>query len=85
MDFRIDKNSVMRFRDKPYVPYFPEFKKKILEKGRKSGLSIHLGATKMYQDLKKIFWWSGMKKDVIEFFFSCWTCQKSKIENQKLS
>lgn len=51
-----------------------ELKKSILEEGHKSGLSIHLGTTKMYQDLKMIFWWPRMTKDVVEFFYSCLTC-----------
>ena len=38
----------------------------------------------MYQDIKKMFWWPGMKRDVAEFVYSCLTCQKSKIEYQKL-
>ena len=41
-----------------------EVKRLILEEGHKSGLSLHLGMTKMYQDLKETFWWQGMKKDV---------------------
>ena len=48
-------------------------------------MSIHPGATKMYQDLKKLFWWWGMKKDIVESVYSCLICQKSKIEHQKLS
>lgn len=51
----------------------------------RSGLSIHPEATKMYQDLKKMFWWPGMKKDVAEFMYACLTCQKSKIEYRKPS
>ncbi|XP_027186075.1 uncharacterized protein [Cicer arietinum] len=39
----------------------------ILEEGHRSRLSIHPGATKMYKDLKKIFWWPKMKKDVAKF------------------
>lgn len=39
----------------------------------------------MNQDLKKMFWCPGMKKDVANFVYSCLTCQKSKIEHQKLS
>lgn len=35
-----------------------------------SGLSIHPGATKMYEDLKKLFWWSDLKKEVAEFVYS---------------
>ena len=59
--------------------------KSILEEGHRSGLSIHPGATKMYQDLRKVFWWPRMKKDITEFVYSCLTCQKSKIEHQKPS
>ncbi|KAI5405994.1 hypothetical protein KIW84_052663 [Lathyrus oleraceus] len=61
----------------------PKIKKGILEEGHRSGLSIHPGATKMYQDLKKLFWWPGMKKEVAEFVYACLICQKSKIEHQK--
>ena len=54
-DFKIDEKGVIRFRDRVCVPDLPELKKLILEEGHKSGLSIHPGATKMYQDLKKLF------------------------------
>jgi hypothetical protein len=37
----------------------------------------------MYQDLKKLFWWPGMKEEVARFVYACLTCQKSKIEHQK--
>lgn len=53
--FRVDKNGVMRFRDKVCVPDVPDLKKSILEEGHRSGLSTHHGATKMYQDLKRLF------------------------------
>ncbi|XP_050897065.1 uncharacterized protein LOC127103867 [Lathyrus oleraceus] len=64
LDFIIDENGVMRFRDRVRVPDFPELKKKILEEGHRNGFSIHVGAAKIYQDHKKMFLWSGMKKDV---------------------
>lgn len=56
-----------------------------MEVAHKSKLSVHPGTTKMYQDLKEIFWWLGMKKDVVEFVTSCLTWQKAKIKNQKPS
>lgn len=67
------------------LPCLLELKKIILEEGHMSGLSIHSDSTKMYQDLKKIFWWPGMNKDVVEFVYYCLTCQKYKIEHQKPS
>ena len=39
----------------------------------------------MYQDLRRMFWWPGMKKEVAEYVVACLTCQKAKIEHQKPS
>jgi len=55
----------------------------ILEEAHKSKLTIHLGTTKMYQDLKKMFWWPKMKKKVAQYVAKCLVCQKAKIEHQK--
>ena len=46
---------------------------------------IHPGATKMYQDLKSLYWWSGMKRDVVEYVSRCLTCQQVKAEHQRPS
>ena len=43
---------------------------------------MHPGSTKMYQDLKTSYWWSGMKGDVSEFVTKCMVCQKVKAEHQ---
>jgi hypothetical protein len=84
-DFRLGENGVFMFRDRVCVPRVLELKRQILEEGHRSSLSIHPGATKMYHDLKKLFWWHGMKKDIAEFVNACLVCQKSKIEHQKPS
>ena len=81
VDFKEGSDGILRFRDRICVPDLPELRKLILEEGHKSSLSVHPGATKMYKDLKKIFWWSGMKKDVAKFVYSCLVCQKAKIEH----
>ncbi|XP_052727736.1 uncharacterized protein LOC128195006 [Vigna angularis] len=39
--------------------------------------------TKMYEDLRKSFWWPGMKNDVARFVASCLTCQRAKTEHQR--
>jgi len=84
-DFRLDQNGVLMFRDRVCVPDVPELKKRSLDEGHRSSLSIHPGATKMYQDLKRLFWWPGIKKHIVEFVYACLVCQKSKIEHQKPS
>ncbi|XP_015954884.1 uncharacterized protein LOC107479249 [Arachis duranensis] len=61
-------------------PNVGELRKSILEEAHKSGFSIHPGSTKMYQDLKTIFWWPGIKNDVAMHVSKCRTCQKVKRE-----
>lgn len=64
VDFRVDENEILNFWDKVCVPDMSKLKKMILEESHKISLSIHPRAIEMYQDLKKIFWCPGMKKDV---------------------
>jgi hypothetical protein len=82
-NIKIDESGVMRFHRRICVPDVPELKRMIMEEGHRSGLSIHPRVTKMYQDLRKLFWWPGMKRQIYEFVYSCLTCQKLKIKHQK--
>nr|KYP54680.1 Retrovirus-related Pol polyprotein from transposon 17.6 [Cajanus cajan] len=58
-----------------------KLRRAVLEEGHMSRLSIYPGMTKMYQDIKKSFWWPGMKREIVEFVAACLTCQKAKIEH----
>ncbi|GJX27310.1 putative reverse transcriptase domain-containing protein [Tanacetum coccineum] len=40
---------------------------------------------KMYQDLKKLYWWPNMKAKISTYVSKCLTCAKVKIEYQKPS
>ena len=83
--FNIGLDGVLRLQDRICVPNMPELRKMILEEGHRSNLSIHPGATMMYQDLKTMFWWPNMKIEVSEFVYACLVCQKAKIEHQRPS
>ncbi|XP_028113454.1 uncharacterized protein LOC114311506 [Camellia sinensis] len=60
------ENMVMKFKDRLCVPNAPEIKKRIMKEAHKSKFSLHLGNTKVYQDLKQKFWWPSMKKEIAE-------------------
>ncbi|WVZ84935.1 hypothetical protein U9M48_031902, partial [Paspalum notatum var. saurae] len=55
----------------------------ILSESHDTAYSIHHGNTKMYYDLKKRFWWYGMKRAVAEYVAICDTCQRVKAEHQR--
>ena len=40
---------------------------------------------KMYQGLKRIFWWPGMKDDVARYVSNCMTYTMVKVKHQKPS
>nr|GEY46325.1 putative reverse transcriptase domain-containing protein [Tanacetum cinerariifolium] len=43
------------------------------------------GSDKMYQDLKKLYWWPNMKAIIAEYVGKCLTCSRVKVECQKPS
>ncbi|GJV60687.1 reverse transcriptase domain-containing protein [Tanacetum coccineum] len=50
----------------------------IMHESHKSKYSIHPGSDKMYQDMKKLYWWPNMKADIATYVNKCLTCAKVK-------
>ena len=55
------------------VPNDDEIKGQILYEAHNTPYTMHLG-TQMYRDLKKHFWWPGMKRDVVKYVTRSLTC-----------
>jgi hypothetical protein len=53
----------------------------ILKEAHETTYSIHPRSEKMYQDLKKKFWWYGMKREIAEHVAICDSCQRIKAEH----
>jgi isochorismate hydrolase len=49
------------------VPNDAKLRRKILDEAHQTWYTIHPDNNKMYQDLKKKFWWCGMKSNVVEY------------------
>src|SRR5262249_35756332 len=78
-EFHID-NGVLKCGDRLCVPAVDKLRQKILHEAHYAPYSVHPETTKMYHDVKGIYWWRGMKKDVAQFVFTCLTCQQVKFE-----
>nr|GEV61868.1 reverse transcriptase domain-containing protein [Tanacetum cinerariifolium] len=68
-----------------WIPCRGNLRELIMHESHKSKYSIHPGSDKMYQDLKKLYWWSNMKAKIATFVSKCLTCAKFKAECQKPS
>ena len=82
-DVYMDDSSVVRLRGRLYV--LSSVRAELLAEGHRSRFAIHPGSTKMYRNLRRHFWWLGMKKHVATFISQCSTCQQIKVEHQKPS
>jgi hypothetical protein len=69
-DFRKDAEGVIWFKDRLCVPNVQSIRELILKEAHETAYSIHPGSEKMYQDLKKKFWWYRMKRESQ----SMWLC-----------
>ncbi|GJS11157.1 putative reverse transcriptase domain-containing protein [Tanacetum coccineum] len=68
-----------------WLPCYGDLRTVIMHESHKSKYSIHPGSDKMYQDMKKLYWWLNMKADIATYVCKCLTCAKVKAEHQRPS
>ncbi|GJW86199.1 putative reverse transcriptase domain-containing protein [Tanacetum coccineum] len=68
-----------------WLPCYGNLRTVIMHESHKSKYSIHPGSDKMYQDMKKLYWWPNMKADIATYVSKCLTCAKVKAEHQRPS
>jgi hypothetical protein len=84
-DFREGENGMMYFREQIFIPNNKALRKQILDEANNRRYSIHPGEVKMYRDFKRVYWWPGMKRDVMRYVSTCLTYQKVKAEHKKVA
>nr|GEW50317.1 reverse transcriptase [Tanacetum cinerariifolium] len=57
----------------------------IMHKSHKSKYSINPGSDKMYQDLKKLYWWPNMKAEIPTYVSKYLACAKAEVEDAQLT
>ncbi|XP_070032351.1 uncharacterized protein [Nicotiana tomentosiformis] len=61
------EDGVLRLQGGLCVPNVDGLREIFLEGAHSSRYYIHTGATKMYRDLRKHYWWGKTKKDIVEY------------------
>ncbi|KAA0042132.1 ty3-gypsy retrotransposon protein [Cucumis melo var. makuwa] len=71
IEFSISSDGGLLFERRLCVPTDSAVKTELLTEAHSSPFSMHPGCTKMYQDLKRVYWWRNMKREVAEFVSKC--------------
>jgi hypothetical protein len=82
-EFMEDEQGTIWFKDIICVPDIESLRETILKEAHDSNYSIHPGSTKIYLDLKQMYWWYGLKRDVAAHVAMCDVCQRVKAEHQR--
>ncbi|GJY83346.1 putative reverse transcriptase domain-containing protein [Tanacetum coccineum] len=78
-------DGTLCFNGRSWLPCYGDLRTVIMHESHKSKYSIHPGSDKMYQDMKKLYWWPNMKADIATYVSKCLTCAKVKAEHQRPS
>ncbi|GKB73963.1 putative reverse transcriptase domain-containing protein [Tanacetum coccineum] len=88
--FRTEKlepsvDGTLCFNGRSWLPCYGDLRTVIMHESHKSKYSIHLGSDKMYQDMKKLYWWPNKKANIATYVRKCLTCDKVRAEHQRPS
>ncbi|GKA00200.1 putative reverse transcriptase domain-containing protein [Tanacetum coccineum] len=83
--FKIYPDGTRCIKNRSWLPLFGNLRDLIMHESHKSKYSIHPCSDKMYQDLKKLYWWPNIKAIIAEYVGKCLTCSRVKAECQKPS
>ncbi|GJU02844.1 reverse transcriptase domain-containing protein [Tanacetum coccineum] len=81
--FKVRPDGTRYIKNRSWLSLFGNLRDLIMHESHKS--FIHPGFDKMYQDLKKLYWWPNMKAIIAEYVSKCLTCSRVKAECQKSS
>ncbi|GJT45362.1 putative reverse transcriptase domain-containing protein, partial [Tanacetum coccineum] len=69
-------DGTLCLNNRSWISCFGDLRALIMHESHKSKYSVHLGSDKMYQDLKKLYWWPNMKAEIAIYVSKCLTCAK---------
>jgi hypothetical protein len=73
--YSLDNEGLLIFNEKIYVPPNDELRSLILNEVHRTVYMAHTGVTKMKENLKPLFFWKGMKENIVSYVRICQECQ----------
>jgi hypothetical protein len=80
--FSFDSDGLLRFKIQIYVSPNDELRMLILSEAHRVVYMVHLGVMKMREDIKPLFFWKGMKVDIVNYVARCLEYQQVKDEHR---
>ena len=80
----LNRQGLWWYADALVMPDYLNLRKQCLHEMHNCPYSGHLGVTKTQKAMERLYWWKGMRQDVLQHIRHCPMCQKNKSNsNQK--
>nr|GEY63785.1 hypothetical protein [Tanacetum cinerariifolium] len=76
LELRAD--GTLCLNNRSWFPCYGDIRTLIMHESHKSKYFVHPGSDKMYQDMKKLYWWPNIKADITTYVRKCLTCLKDR-------
>jgi hypothetical protein len=81
-EYEIKEEGSLMHKNRIYVPSSRELRNLVLKKMHDVRYVGHLDYQKIITAVISQFFWSGMKKDIVDYITRCIECQKMKVEHK---
>nr|GEU49514.1 putative reverse transcriptase domain-containing protein [Tanacetum cinerariifolium] len=79
------EDGSLHYMDRIWVPLVGDVRTKIMDEAHKTRYFVHPRADKMYYEIREMYWWPSMKKEIAIYVSKCLTYAKVKAEHQRPS
>jgi hypothetical protein len=76
--YSLEVDGLLRYQGSMYIPEGGDIRSIILKESHRALYCVHMSVKKMYTNMKNIFFWVGMKRDVVHFIAKFLECQQVK-------
>jgi hypothetical protein len=80
--YKLETDGILLYKNKIFVPNVQCLKQMILQEMHNVPYAGHLGYQKTVATINSHYFWSGMKREIVEYIARCMECQKVKVEHR---
>ena len=84
-DYQFMNDGMLTYKGRWYILNSDDLKRFNMDELHKIPYTGHLGYQKMITATRKLFYWPGVKKDIVDYLSKCIECQQVKEEHQLIA